>query len=530
MAGFARYEAIRLFAARATAAQPKFRLTHQNAAAVADICHRLDGIPLAIELAAARVRYLSVENIAARLGDRFRLLTGGDQTALPRQQTLRMSIDWSYDLLSEAERVLLRRLSVFAGGWTIAAAEAVGAGGEIDRSQVFELLMQLADKSLVEVEGGGQRYRLLETVREYAASRLLKTGEEDAIRDQHLAFFVTLAEEAARELYGPAQVEWIARVDLDLENLLGAHEWCGRAKERVEAGLKLVASIFRYWVHHGPLDLGYRVTMEALGRVGAGERGAAWCRAMRAAGGLNHHMGRQAEEYGCNVECLAVARQIGDRRILFAALCRLGASAIPDGLAVQRKYAEEGLELARELGDPNSIAYAANSLGSLLMAMDELDLAEPLFAEALSTSRELEEREGVAITLLNFVNLALRRGRLQGVREWMVEALAIAGETRSKRFELLVMVDVAQLAAYCCDWGRAARWYGACEAHAQETGLKIEFEGPPQTRPERVQEGWIGPRSPRRRGRGVDSTAQAPWLRRVRGWKPHSGRRISNDK
>jgi non-specific serine/threonine protein kinase len=176
------YPAVCLFVDRATAVLPAFGLTDHNAPAVAEICRRLDGIPLAIELAAARVRALSVENIAARLNDRFDLLTGGNRTALPRQQTLRALVDWSYDLLAEKERILFRRLAVFAGGWTLEAAEAVCSGGDVGEGEVLDLLANLVDRSVVTLEPEASRYGLLQTIRQYAQERLNESGEDNAVR------------------------------------------------------------------------------------------------------------------------------------------------------------------------------------------------------------------------------------------------------------------------------------------------------------------------------------------------------------
>ena len=194
------YTAPRLFVERALAVQPSFQITAENAAVIAEICHRLDGIPLAIELAAARVRALSVDAIATRLGDRFRLLTQGDITALPRQQTLRALIDWSYDLLTASERALLQRLSVFAGGWTVDAAEAVGVGDGIARHEILDLLTFLVEKSLVVLEPDRSRYRLLDTVREYAYGLLAESADEPAVRSAHLRHFVHFAEGAREAL------------------------------------------------------------------------------------------------------------------------------------------------------------------------------------------------------------------------------------------------------------------------------------------------------------------------------------------
>src|SRR5581483_6789531 len=199
---------------RATAVLPNFVLTSDNAPAITQVCRRLDGIPLAIELAAARVRMLPVEQIAERLDGRFRLLTGGSRTALPRHQTLQALIDWSYELLTEAEQVLLRRLGVFAGGWTLEAAEAVGVGKRIAADAVFDVLAHLIDKSLVvaEEQCGAARYRMLETIREYALERLVESGEAEAIRRQHADFFLRLAEDAQLRLFSADRRLWSERL------------------------------------------------------------------------------------------------------------------------------------------------------------------------------------------------------------------------------------------------------------------------------------------------------------------------------
>ena len=213
-------EAVRLFVERARAASPSFALTERNAALVGQICARLDGIPLAIELAAARVRALSVEQIAARLDDRFRLLTGGTRTALPRQQTLRGAVDWSYDLLSEPEQVLLRRLAVFAGGFTLEAAERVGSA---------ETLVSLVEKSLVQVDEGADgesRYWLLETFREYGHERLIEHGELSAVRDRHRDYWLGVVEEAQPRLDGAGQLVTLRHLDREHDNLRASLAWC----------------------------------------------------------------------------------------------------------------------------------------------------------------------------------------------------------------------------------------------------------------------------------------------------------------
>ena len=220
------YEAVRLFIDRAVAVQSSFAVTERNASALAQLCHRLDGIPLALELAAARAKVLSVEEISARLDDRFRLLTGGSRTALPRQQTLRSAIDWSYNQLSEKERVLFNRTSVYMGGWTLAAAEAICAGGEIEEYNILDLLTSLVDKSLVvtKEEEGRTRYYLLETVRQYARDKLLESGEGVDLRNHHLEWYLDLAERSEPGLRGPDQVEWQKRLEIEHDNLRTALE------------------------------------------------------------------------------------------------------------------------------------------------------------------------------------------------------------------------------------------------------------------------------------------------------------------
>ena len=249
------YEAIRLFVDRAAAARPAFRLTPNNATLVADICRRLDGIPLALELAAARVRVLSVETIAARLSDRFRLLTGGDRTALPRQQTLRACIDWSYDLLTEAERSVLRRLAVFAGGWTLEAAEAVGTGGDVQADEVLDVPAQLVEKSLVAMDAEGTRYQLLETVRQYAQDRLHESGEAEAIRERHRDYFLALAEEAEPKLLGAEQAAWLRRLEAEHDNLRAGLSW-SLEDSGSQAGLRLCGALQRFWITRGHFSEG----------------------------------------------------------------------------------------------------------------------------------------------------------------------------------------------------------------------------------------------------------------------------------
>jgi predicted ATPase len=244
----ARSEAVRLFVERATAVRPGFALSADNAGMVAEICRRLDGIPLAIELAAARVSALTPEQIARHLNDRFRLLTTGSRTATPRHQTLRALLDWSHDLLTEPERVVFRRLSVFAGGWSLEAAEAVCAGAGIDELEVLDLLTQLLAKSLVQVEqqAGEERFRLLETLRQYGQDRLVDSAEVAVVRDRHRDWFLHLAERVKPELIGPDQVVWLDRLEREHDNFRAALGWVVK-QGPAELGLRLGGALWQLW-------------------------------------------------------------------------------------------------------------------------------------------------------------------------------------------------------------------------------------------------------------------------------------------
>jgi predicted ATPase/class 3 adenylate cyclase len=466
-------EAASLFIARATAAQPGFQVSPDIAPVVANVCGRLDGIPLAIELAAARVRTLSVQKIAARLDDRFRLLNRGDQTALPRQQTLRALIDWSYELLTDDERAGFRRLAVFSGGCTLEAAEAVCAFGAIDTAYVLEHVTQLAEKSLVVIEAAGERYRLLETVRQYAHERLNESREADEARTRHLVYYVSLAEKARPGLAGPRQGEWLSLLDVERENLLAAHAWCERADGGAELGLRLVYLLRPYWINRGVLGLGHRVTIEALSRAGAEARSFARCRGLFDAGQLSCFMGRYREAQHYLEESLSIAREIGDRRRAIAAFQPLALAHLGQGdLATARRYLEEALEFAQSLGEPREIAAATNALAQVHRADGNLDEAEPLYEKVLALAREIGDRESIAVALLNLAMVAVDRRSLERARTMLLDVLAIVQEIGSKRAGQSVLEVCGGLAAVREDWARAARVYGAAEAQTAQTGLQ----------------------------------------------------------
>jgi len=327
----ARSPAVQLFLARAQAVSPRFALTAENAAAIARICTRLAGIPLALELAAARVRVLTAAQILDRLDDSFRLLTGGSRVVPTRQQTLRGALDWSDALLTEGERTVFRRLAVFAGAFTLDAAEAVGAAADLPLADVLDLVTRLVDKSLVVREDGEDGgYHLLEPVRQYAQQQLRAHGEGAATSARHATFYLALAEGATAALHGPEQVAWLGRLAREGGNLRAALRGMAERGER-EATMRLATALVPFWEAHGHLTEGRRWLAAALAD-GAGQMTTLRVRALAGAGRLAYLQAAYTEAVELDTESLALARSIGDARGIAAALeavARGGARALP---------------------------------------------------------------------------------------------------------------------------------------------------------------------------------------------------------
>jgi predicted ATPase/class 3 adenylate cyclase len=467
------FESVRLFVDRVRATEPRFELTSDNAGAVAEICRRLDGIALALELAAARVRALSVRTVAARLGDRFHLLTRGDRNALPRQQTLRALIDWSHDLLADEERRLFRRLAVFAATFTLDAAEFVGAEGEGGSVDVLDVLAALVEKSLVTLDPVEARYHLLESIREYAQERLAESGEQTLVRDRYLAYYVALARQARPALGGPDQPVWFKRLDLERENILAAHAWCDRAAGGAQLGLDLAHCMKLYWFNRGLIALGSRFALQALARTGPGERTLERCRGLFDAGQFSSYMRRYAEAQALLDESLGIARDLGDRFRIAAVLQPLGMAALGQGdLESARRYLEEAVTLARQHSDKREIAAAINLLASLRRMQGALDAADALYREVLALAGELGDDESAAFAMLNLAMVAIGRGETAHAPALLLDAAARAERVGSRVAGNSIIEVAAGLSAARGDFERAATLYGVAEAQAARTGLQ----------------------------------------------------------
>ena len=439
---FREYESVRLFEERAWLAQPDFKLTMENAASIAQICSRLDGIPLAIELAAARVNMLSTTQIAARLDDRFHLLTGGSRTALPRQQTLRASIDWSWNLISDPERTLLRRLTVFAGGWTLEAAESVcSSEGGIESEEVSELMTQLVGKSLVIVNrqpGRAWRFHLHETIRQYAQEKLIEAGEQENIRSQHLKYFLDLSGLAEPALRGHHQMEWYDRLTDERDNLRAALQHAtGSATSRsdLEAGLLLSARLIDYWIDFD-LREGLRWSTELIQNPVSQTIPQARAKALIAQGYLLWDMQQFDAVRSIAEDCLAVFRSCGNQQGEYDALILMGnVSQFAAGMEQRVEFHRQALALARSMGDILRQAFALYMLG-----WDQRDprRGREQWEEAVVLFRQIGDWRFLAGTLGILGSTVLSNGDLESAEKYLDEAYEVNQQINNIEIEFVL--------------------------------------------------------------------------------------------
>lgn len=449
------YEAVRLFIDRAFLVAPHFAVTKENASSIAQICCCLDGIPLAIELAAARLKILTVHQISSRLDDRFRLLTGGARTAVPRQQTLRALIDWSYDLLSENERLLLRRLSVFAGGWTLEAVEEICIGpDDICSYDVLDLLTQLVNKSLVVVvehsRSGEARYRMLETIRQYARAKLLEVGRDEIVRKRHLAYFVKLAEQAEPELYRSNQVFWLNKLDDEIDNLRTALELA--LATDTESGLRIAAFPRQFWQARSYTQEAGKWLAQLLEHYDKGD-------SLRVQALITYSLCIDDNTQSRIVaeQSLQIARVLSDKLSEAHSLLNLGLAISRQGyLGEGSPYVEQSLSLFQALGDKLGQAEA-----TFLLSRNHNDLehSKALVVESLRLYRQLGHLWGIATSLKELAFRAIRRGDFSLPLQWLEEARGLYRQLGDQGGEASVLEYHGTLAFWTGDYQQAFSYY-----------------------------------------------------------------------
>jgi predicted ATPase/DNA-binding CsgD family transcriptional regulator len=457
-------EAVRLFLERAGEASPTFAATEHNEGAIARLCYRLDGIPLALELAATRVTALSVEQIAHELDDRFRLLVGGKRTAVPRQQTLQATFDWSFDLLTDPERAVLRRSAPFAGGFGLDAARAVCSGGEVAVDDVLDLLNRLVNKSLVaaEVRSDVSRFHLLETVQQYAAARLQEAGETFTAGAQHLRWFLDLAERAEPEQRSADQTRWLDRLELEHENITAALEWSRTAPGGAEAGLGLAASLRWFWFARGHPSEGLLWLERGIADT-SGIAPPVRAKALDSAGALCHSLGdlMPAETY--LTEGLAIWRQMGDQRGMAISLNTLGLVAKAQGRLVRAgTLLTKALALAREMNDAPRLATVLNNLAALSIDQGDYGAAQPFLRESLAIKRLLGDAAGIANSLHNLGDAALHQGAYEEAASALREGLSFSRRVGVGHVSAQSLHSLGMVALRCGD-------FSAADGHLRES-------------------------------------------------------------
>jgi predicted ATPase/class 3 adenylate cyclase len=424
-------EAVRLFVDRARAVQSNFELTEDNAETVVAICRRLDGLPLAIELAASRVRLLPPKAILARLDSRLTLLTGGGRDRPERQQTLRGAIAWSHDLLDRSQQILFRRLAVFAGGWTLDAADTIVGFGTDPPIPVFEGLDALHDSSLIRLQESSDedaaadpRFAMLQTIHEFATEQLVASGELAQVKENHAAWFLDLAIEAEPHLSGPSAVSWLDRLESDHDNLRAALDWL-RGRGDGERAATLAAALWRFWWLRGNVAEG-RDQLETALAVDGSTTSAARATALDGAGVLAETQGDydRAEEF--HGEALALSRERGDTTGITRALGNLGVVAFDRGDDERATtLLEESLALAREIGSQLLVATALNDLASVALNRGHLDRAESLYQESLALRRKVASGSEIARSLNNLGGVAVDRGDFDRACKLFAESVSL---------------------------------------------------------------------------------------------------------
>jgi non-specific serine/threonine protein kinase len=482
------YESVRLFVERAHQRSPSFKLTLRNGQAVAQICRRLDGIPLAIELAAGRMGVLSAEQLVSRLGDFLKLLTGG-RTADPRHRTLRATLEWSHEILSELERVLFRRLSVFAGGWTLEAAEEVCSGKGIEQDDVLEVLSELVDKSLVVAETGEEgvpRFRMLEPVRQYSQEHLQESGAAEQVRERHAEYYLTLAQEADGEeadprMKGSPPVAWLKQMETEHGNLTAVLSWSLNkdAEEpdgkREELGLRLAVALWWFWHTLGSFMEGRMYLERAVSKRGSPTTTRLRARALNGAAGIAIPQGDYGAGKALLEQGLALYRELGDEEGIASALTDLGMAALwgqRDDIPVTAVM-EELRELKPRLKNRNTLAYLLVLEGMIALSRGDVDHSVTLHEQSLKLFRETRNTPGIITCLGQLGGIVLRRGDYEGALPLLRETLRLGWESDYTVAVQTVLYFLACVAASREQPVRAARLWGAVEGMEEDYGVHV---------------------------------------------------------
>lgn len=444
-------ESVKLFKERAVVISPGFVISPQNARVIAQICRRLDGIPLAIELAAARAHMLTVEQISERLDHRFNLLTGSHRTVLSRHQTLLATIEWSYSLLSEQERVLFRRLAVFSGGWTLEAAEEVCCGEGIMSSEVLHLLSQLVDKSLVLVEMAEDdpRYRTLETIRQYALEKLRESSDEGRIRVLHLNFFLKYAEDVGSKLRGPEQLECMNQLEKEYDNLRVVLEQ-SEASGNIDAGLRIAWSLLLFWSARGYWSEAKVLLTDILARPDAIGKTPLRVKGLIVAGLVAALLGDISLAHSWLDEGIAIARDLGpDSKFLLAISLGLkGYSITGSDLSLARSLCEEALAIGRETDDKYVIANVLDYLGNIYSTQGDYTAARAASNESVTVFLETKNRWMSSRPLANLGLICYQQGEYDAARSYLEAGLEIYREIGDKAniaFTLATLADIDRI-------------------------------------------------------------------------------------
>lgn len=466
--------AVSLFTARARAVKPDFRLTHANAPVVAEICARLEGLPLAIELATARLKLLSPQTLLARLSNRLTLLTEGTRNLLAHQQTLRRTIDWSYDLLTPTEQTLFRRLAVFVGGWTLEAAEAVCSDGH-NVASVLDGLASLLDQSLLQQTLGADgepRFEMLETIGEYAREQLHGSDEAETLHQRHAAYYLKLAEQVEAELLGPTQAQWLDRLEQDHDNLRAGLRWTIE-RSQGEIAVRLCAPLWRFWYVRSYLNEGRQWLDSALA-LSYNLRSAARARALCGVGWIANAQGDLEHAEQSFDASLALSRELGDLRGIGLALSGVGRMAHLRG-DYERATAlyEENLKLFRQIGDTEEIAWTLVRLGLLASEQRNYDRATAILEESLVSFKAVGYQWGITWALIYLGNVALEQGNYRRAAALFEDSLQHFRELGDKSSMATSLKHLGQVALFQGNVEQAAAWSRESFALYRDAGVKL---------------------------------------------------------